>query len=287
LATATLAGLAWRRHRVALFGLALFALPLAPALYLPALVPQLSKLFSERFLYFPSAGWSVVVGSLLCLAAARAGRGARFVWLAVALIAVTWTVATVRQIRVWRSEVALWQDAVAKYPGHGANHLDLGNALLAAGEPVAARRAFERAAVVDPGLVGGLLRQGAARLRGGQPAAALLKYEQALALAPDSFEALLGAADAGNAAGWSERAAVRYRTALALRPQSAAARNGYGFLLARQGELEAAIEQFEAAVAAAPDDPVPLRNLATALERHGEVERAQQLRARAAALTTP
>ena len=133
LATAALAWQGWKRHRVILFGLAVFALTLAPALYLPGLRPLLSKLFSERFLYFPSVGWAIVVASALGLAASRTGRAARLVWLAAALVALVFAGMTVRQNLVWRSELTLWADAVAKYPADGMNHLHYGTALIAAG----------------------------------------------------------------------------------------------------------------------------------------------------------
>lgn len=284
LGTAALAVFGWRRHRALLLGLAVFLLTLAPALAISGLGPRASKLFSDRYLYFPSVGWTLVVAAALGLAATPARRGRRLVGLAAALAVLALSVMTVRQIRVWRNDAALWEDAVRKYPADGTNHLEFGRALLAAGDTVAARRAFDRAAALDPGLVEFHVRQGRWLLQAGMPLKAMLDFDRALALDPDSFEALLGAADACNAAGWNDLAARRYRAAIALQPGSAAARNGFGFLLARSGQLEAAIEQFEAAVLAAPRDPVPLLNLATVLERQGDRARAAELRARAAAL---
>lgn len=282
--TAVFLAWSWRRARPAAFGAGLFVLTLAPALAVPALVMPLPKLFAERYLYLPSAGWAVALTAALALPASGRAKAARgWALLATALV-VLFGLLTVRQNLVWRDEVSVWADAVAKFPHHGMNHLDYGNALLGAGDGAGARSAFERAAALDPGVVDLLVHQGRRNLEAGRPREAILKFEQALAVAPSSFDALLGSADAYNAAGWDDPATERYRAALARRPDSSAACNGLGFLLARQGRLDEAIAMFERAVAAAPDDPVPLRNLATASERNGDAARAAALRARAAQL---
>lgn len=282
LSTAALAWLTWRRHRPAFLGLAVFVLTIAPALYLPGLRPQVSKLFAERFLYFPSVGWTVALTSAICLATAHAGRGRRAVGVAVALTGLTFAGMTLRQNLVWRDEVSLWAKAVEDYPGDAMNYLNYGTALTAAGDSAAARRAFDRATVVDPDIVRFHLNQGTQLLKSGQPRQAILRFDQALALDPGSFEAVLGLANSCNAAGWYDLAAARYRAALALRPDSPAALTGFGILLSNLGRWDAAIEQFEAAIRAAPGDPVLLRNLATARDRRDEAARAAESRARAA-----
>jgi len=212
LATAALAWYGWRRHRAMLFGLAVFVLTLVPALYLPGLRPLLSKLFGERFLYFPSVGWAVVVASALGLAAARAGRAARFVWIAAAAAALVFTGMTARQNLTWRSELTLWADSVAKYPADGMNYLHYGTALIAAGEREAGRRVLDQGRAADPGIVTFHIEQGADYLAQGRPKDAILKFERALAFDPGSLEAQLGAAQAYEAAGWNGMAARRYQS---------------------------------------------------------------------------
>lgn len=279
--------LARRRLPAAAFGMAFFAIALAPALYLPGLAPQLEKLFAERFLYLPSVGACVVLGAGVAWAAARGGRTARAAFVLAGLLVLTLAGATLRQGRVWRNEVTLWTDAVAKFPASGWNQLDLANALAARGDAAAAQRAYARAAVLEPRLVPLFEGQGAELLRARRPLDALLKFEQARALDADSFPAVLGAAHAHAALGGNAAAEARFRDAVALRPHSAAARTGLGILLARRGDLAGAIEQLEAAAGAAPGDPTALRNLAAALEQGGESGRAAELRARAAALGAP
>jgi tetratricopeptide (TPR) repeat protein len=211
LATAAVAWLGWRRHRAVLFGLVVFVLTLAPALYLPGLRPLLSKLFGERFLYFPSVGWTIVVASALCLAAARAGRASRVAWLTAALSALVFAGLTVRQNLVWRSELTLWADAVAKYPADGMNYLHYGTALIASGERDAGRRVLDQGRVADPGIVAFHIEQGTGFLARGRPKDAILKFERALAFDPASLEAQLGSAQAYEAAGWNGMAVRRYQ----------------------------------------------------------------------------
>lgn len=99
-----------RKKPVFLAGLAMMAVPIVPVLYVPALS---SSAIADRYLYLPSAGLAIVVAALLSGLDGKAQKTA----LAVACaVLVAWAAGSISRSQVWRSDLALWADAVEKAP---------------------------------------------------------------------------------------------------------------------------------------------------------------------------
>lgn len=142
---------AWaaRRDRRATFGLALFLLPLAPAMNLNAFIPE--QLVHDRYLYLPSLGLLLALVATTPLRSATASaRGRRIAWAAALAVAVLFALRTVRYAEVWGSAERLWSRAVAVDPGSSHSWSELGNALAAAGRRDEAMAAFDRALELVP-----------------------------------------------------------------------------------------------------------------------------------------
>jgi hypothetical protein len=116
------AGLAVRRDRRVVFGLALMLLPLVPV---SNLMP-IYRAAADRYLYLPLAGVACLLACLLDAAWVRAReprRHAATMLAVVAVAALAW--GCIDRQRVWHSPLALWSDTFARNPGsfNGANGL--------------------------------------------------------------------------------------------------------------------------------------------------------------------
>lgn len=141
--------LAYRRHApLYFFCAAWIALAIAPVLNLGALSPI--AMVEDRYLYFPSAGWCVMLGALAgeFLLGAEAARNAVLAALATAalgLAAMLWHVQG-----YWHDDAALFGRCVEVFPGSSLCHERLGMALKGEGEFAPAAREFQIAGALDP-----------------------------------------------------------------------------------------------------------------------------------------
>jgi len=129
----------WNARRAVAFGVLWFFLWLAPT---HSLVPRLD-LANERHLYL------ALVGPAWLLAVVLARWRTQGLVLA-AVLAVSLAFATALRNRVYANEVVFWQDVVAKSPRNARASNNLGMALAAACQPLAAARAFDDAARLAP-----------------------------------------------------------------------------------------------------------------------------------------
>ena len=123
--------LSLRRAPVAFFALASLALPILPVLYIPALG---ENTFAERYLYLPSFGFVLLAAFAAVTARARWPGAARAVAAGVAAIVIAYGAGTVARNRVWRDDLSLWTDTVAKSPDSAYARNELGVELEEHGE---------------------------------------------------------------------------------------------------------------------------------------------------------
>jgi len=246
------AALAWAaradpgRRRDVLFGLAFFAVTLAPTL---KLVPfGGNSVFNDRYLYLPSIGLGLAAVAALRPALARHPGAARaaVVLLAVGLAGLTW-----QRARVFQDSEQLWSDVLSKYPGTALAHNHLGvHYLEVAGDVERAEVAFLRAAEARPELP--------------EPHVNLARVRER--------EGDLGAAEAA------------LRHALSLRPASVGLRRALGDFYLRQDRLRLAATEYEAIADAIRDDAGAQYNLGLAYGRSGRLEASRRALARAVEL---
>ncbi|MBN1674625.1 MAG: tetratricopeptide repeat protein [Kiritimatiellae bacterium] len=142
--------------------------------------------------------------------------------------------------RVWRDELTLWSDVVAKSPNKARPHNNLGFA-------------HETSGAVQ---------------------AAMAEYRQALALREDYALAHYNLGNIYEKLGRNEAAMDQYETAFRIFPGYAQARNNAGVLLCRKKRIEEAIAHFKAAVALRADYADAHNNLGSAYYMQGAVDEA-------------
>jgi tetratricopeptide (TPR) repeat protein len=143
--------------------------------------------------------------------------------------------------------------------------LSYAEALIAAGEVIAAREAAETARRLLPQEVDALYLWAETQRLGGAWAVAAGGFRRVLTLRPQHAAAALQLATCLQAAGDQAGALAAARQALALAPQAPEVHNNFGNLLAGGGDHAAALASFEQALRLRPLYPAALVNKAGAL----------------------
>ncbi len=187
----------WRRGGVYGIGLALFLLPLAPAMNIAAFLPE--QMVHDRYLYLPLLGALLVtIGPLAAFVIGRSGgasaavlrRRNRIIYVVGLGMTVALSARTYAYNRAWLSEVALWECGVAVDPDSAHMLSQLGHAYLDAGRVDEAKAALSRAIEINPGVTSVILDLADIARREGRLAEAEEAYRRVLSVYPDSEVAL-------------------------------------------------------------------------------------------------
>jgi tetratricopeptide (TPR) repeat protein len=244
------------------FAGACFFLILAPS---SSIVPILTEVGAERRMYLPLAALlSVLFLCLWWLVAAltarervRLGAFGTVVTLSVALAAP----ATIARNEVFRSELAIWQDAAAKRPDNPGAHNNLGRVYAKRGELELARQHFERAVAlpacgVDAYTNLGLVLADLGRLEEAEAYLRTVVHDNPdFAQGHEYLGSILNRREK-----WAD-ARVAFETCLRLGRRSAGILNDYARTLFKLGDLEGAIARLEEAVALEPGHAIARGNL--------------------------
>lgn len=109
-----------------------------------ALIP-LPDIVAEHRVYISGLGFDLLVAWLLV-------RAERFAWACIVVLAVALTAVTVARNSVWKSEIALWQQASQNAPDKLRPHLNLGATLQGDGRLDRAILEYKRALAIQPDL---------------------------------------------------------------------------------------------------------------------------------------
>jgi Tfp pilus assembly protein PilF len=249
-----------RRNVAWTAALGLFLIPLAPALYAPALLPGLDNPWAERYAYLPSAGFAIGLATIMSYAQQHVVIRRATLTATLALTTV-FAGMTVARIPVWRDDLTLWADTVAKSPSAGAARGALGYALFARGDVDRAIAEYQAAVLLKPDHADSYLNLGVALALKGQHAQAAGLYEEALRLQPRNPMAHANLALALSALGRHDDAISAARRAVALAPGEAASHHAVGVSLGNAGQIAAAADAFRRATQIDPTNAQSRANL--------------------------
>jgi protein O-mannosyl-transferase len=298
--------LAARKNRAAFFGLVLIVVPLLPVLYIPGLG---ENSFTERYLYLPSVGFSILIGLGVRKASEKPVRS----WAVATAFSVIfgfYSLGTVLRIPVWRDNFSLWSDTLPKASDAAIPHSLMGDVFLFRGQNDRAVEQYKAALRIRPNLVIahtnmavayknlGLIDQAIMELQtaielnpssatghaslgviyndSGMTDKALDELQSALKLNPYLPGAYIGLGDVYSSKGMMDEAIHQYQEGLRINPEFADARNNLGIAYARKGQLDKAIEQFEAATRLTPDDAMYHFNAAKAYKAKGMADKSEE-----------
>jgi hypothetical protein len=163
-----------------------WGLALAGLLPVAQLAPQVT-LMNDRYLYLPMVGAAALAGEGIAAALAAVGRRGRVAVVSAAVAAALGLALAARaRVPAWRSDLALWSDAVEKTPRSPYAWYNLGRSREAAGDDGGALVAYLRAAALDDRDGDAAVNAGAAHLRRGDLDAAAPHVERGARLLPRS-----------------------------------------------------------------------------------------------------
>ncbi|HSB80563.1 MAG TPA: tetratricopeptide repeat protein, partial [Candidatus Methylomirabilis sp.] len=205
-----------------------------PIMLLPASVfilqrtaPETGFFTAERFLYLPSVGWCILLGSLIAPVIAGRGKAQSPSWGLMIFCGTLlgYTGLTLIRLQPWADPAELYvaMKAQANMPtaARVLVHNNLGEVYLERGEMTAARQEFQAALRLKPDYALGHNNLGVLLLREGQPAQARLWLEKAIRLAPDYGEAYGNLGAAYEALGDLSAARQSFERGLRVAPHSA------------------------------------------------------------------
>lgn len=254
-------------------GWAWFAGTLVPVI---GLVQVGSQARADRFTYIPAIGLSIAIVWLLggILSTGKLRRAGVYTGIAgcVVLSVLAW-----RQAGHWKSSLTLYQHAVAVTQNNAGAHAGLAGALMGENDREGARREYETALRLNPGL--GIAHYGIGLLeRGdGDLPAAERSLRAALAANPHIHAARVELGHVELAQGKVDAARKTFQDVVARDPSNAEARASLLFL---DDDVTSAIPAYEEALRFQPADASLRNNLAAALAKAGrDREALEQYRA--------
>jgi len=223
-----------------------------------SVVPIAYQPMAESRMYLPLAA-VIVLGVMGIHALAGRRTVAVVAVLAVALGTLTW-----RRNQDYCSNIAIWDDTVAKRPDNPRAHYNLGVALGQAGKVQEAIGHYEQALRIKPDYAGAHYNLGTTLLRAGNVQEAIGHYVQALRIQPDYAEAHNNLGVCLIRLGSAQEAVEHWEQALQLKPDFADAHNNLGSALAQAGKVQEAIGHYQQALRIKPDYAEAQSNLARA-----------------------
>jgi protein O-mannosyl-transferase len=260
--------------------IAFILIPLLPVLNLGQLSDQ--YLISDRYLYLPVAGWSVLIALGFNSLARRFGAeatgsknvgstGRRGVLISGALVLLLASMVAVcaRENRNWADEYALWSNAARIRPQFWAAPYNVGVALIDSKKFDEARPWLERAAKLAPDEPNIFDALGRCYDAADDTENAVANFEHAIALDSTMFESLNNLGTVYFKMKDYRSAEKQFTAALNLKPQAAAPRFNLALCLERQSRFAEAARQFELVIGVVPEDAEAHYQLGLMYEKTG------------------
>jgi tetratricopeptide (TPR) repeat protein len=252
----------WKQHRAFMFGMAVIVCGLLPVLHI---VPA-NQVLAERFLYFPSFGYALLVALAMTYLMQRRKSAAM---VAVGIFLLACSVRTVTGTVVWKDEMTLFGKAVQLSPNSPTANFDFGVTLAQQGKLEDALVYLRRATEISPNYADAWSAMGRAEDKLGQHAAGLEHCARAVQIAPDEVRFLNDLGTMQFQAQKYADSAESFRRLLELRPRHTYARFNLGLALYQQRDFPGAIRELNELPNKDEDFPVAWFFLAESLLRTG------------------
>ncbi len=255
------------------FGIAWFFVTLSVE---SGIIPIRDVIFEHR-MYLPSAGAAIALGTALLWSVERLrSRSSVGLQCAAALIFTAGPLGAATYARnfVWKDDLSLWSDVVAKSPEKARPHNNLGLVHWAKGEVDDAMREYREAIRLDPTHADAHGNLGVAYAAKGQLDDAVREYREAIRYDPAHATAHQNLGFAYAASGHLKAAILEYREAIRLVPGLAASHDALGFAYWATGRADDATREFREAIRLDPGLANAHSHIGNAYEAKGELDEA-------------
>jgi tetratricopeptide (TPR) repeat protein len=264
---------AWalRKNKTVFLSFLLIAVPLLPVLYIPALG---KNVFTERYLYLPSAGFVILIALVLWWTQANKPKLSLGLNIITILVIGLYSVGTISRNAVWKDDYTLFSDTAKKSPDSPSVRNNLGVAYAKKGQNDGAIREYQTALKLKPDFVDAYNNLGLAYADQGRTDEAINEYQKALKINPGLADAYnyLGLAYADQ--GRTDEAINEYQKALKINPGLADAYNNLGLAYAKQGRTDEAINEYRTALKLNTGHARAHNNLGLAYAKQGRTDEA-------------
>jgi tetratricopeptide (TPR) repeat protein len=212
-----------------------------------AFFPLVGVIYEHRF-YLPMAGASIFI---VCVLYYLLGRNRlKTMIVALSLVIFFGSFLSYNRNKVWKDEISLWSDVIAKSPKKIRGYNERGLAYLEKGQHDRALVDFNTVIELDPGLADGFYNRATIYREKGQYDKAILDYNQALKIAPGYVKALINRGLVYYLSQQYEKAIADYKQAIEYDPLETVAYSNLAYLYYHAGKkVEAQAVLKKAAVA--------------------------------------
>ena len=216
-------------NTVTFFTLAWIFIPLLPVLYIPGVG---ENTFAERYLYLPSAGFSVLgaylfTNALYKLEYRRMGVAIKKVLItSICVIIGLYSTGTIKRSLVWKNELNLWSDTVKKSPDSAMGHYNLGISYYDSGQIDNAIVELKEAIKIRPDYADARYNLGAVYQNKGLLKDAVAEYQEVIMLSPNSADVYYNLGLIYTQSNFLDQAILAFQEALRIKPDYREARYG-------------------------------------------------------------
>jgi tetratricopeptide (TPR) repeat protein len=198
---------------------------------------------ADRYMYLPGLG--LILGIVASLPWDQATfRTRRLPRIGIAIVIAGFAVTASLQVGVWRSSQTLFEQALLVDPRNPVAHLNLGEALLEAGQLPVAEEHLRAAIRFSPDYALAYYNLGVLQGQRGNAQAALASFEKSISLDPANASAWVRRGGLLGQVGQFDLARQDFQQALAIDPHDLHARFNLGLIDEMQGNWESAREAY-------------------------------------------
>jgi len=209
------------------------------------LVPMQKVVLAERFLYFPSIGFCILLAMLIL----RAGREKKTVLLFLSLLPMIFYASlTINRNRVWKDGLSLWSETVSRMPDNYRAFCNLGTAYTGRGRYDEAIESFRESIRLNSSYAEAYYNMGLVYMEQGKFEEAISFFRQALSIYPSYAEPSCNLGVVYGRCGRRDDAVAFLKEALRLNPDYVLAYYNLGLLCGKEGRYEESLEHFKQAV---------------------------------------
>jgi len=237
--------LLFKKNRLAAYAVFWFFLTLS----VESLVPLHDVIFEHR-LYLPMVGFSIfVTWSVFFFFRKQNAKIPVFFLMALTLI---YSFLTYQRNVIWKDEVSLWSDVIAKSPHKVRSYINRGTVYVVLGKLDQALSDYNVAIEINPKIAVAYNNRGSAYAAMGKQDQAFSDFSKAIEIDPKNWNAYNNRGIAYAAMGKQDQAFSDFNKAIEIDPKEVVAYNNRGNYYAAKGKLDQAFLDFNKAIEIQP-----------------------------------